>query len=94
MTYEKVEPTALVNIGDIGVEWFPAEAVGIDDDGVARNLTPGTEYVVLTPEESEAYWNGDVQLGLSEVHEAKFTVLFPGLDTFKVSVAAHRSEQA
>lgn len=94
MTHEELEPTALVHIGDFGVEWFPAEAVGIDDEGVAHNLTPGTEYVVLTPEESDAYWHGDVKLGRSELYEDKFTVLFPGLDSFKVSVAAQRSEQA
>lgn len=91
MSSQETNRAVLVDGGDFGIDLFNEAAVELDDQGVAHNLVTATEYVVLSPEEVQAYLCGEVKILPDDPVESKFSVMFPGLDSFKTSITAQRT---
>ncbi len=74
------------------LETFAAEACGLDAAGNANDLEIGTEYMVLTSDEVDAYSRGDysIRAGSIDGDPKKFIVIFPRLDSMKESITAVR----
>ncbi len=76
---------ALVPAGDFGLEPVPHEALELDSDGIAHNLMPDVEYLILDEADYAAWESGDVQVLLQQARDEAFSVYFPTLGRLGLS---------
>ena len=85
---------------DNGIEWFSAEALGLDEVNIPRNLNVDTQFVLLSQDEAGLYHaeKARVIMDLGQriesalpLEEDGFVFEAPSLKVMKVSVSVSQS---
>ena len=86
---------ALVLTEDIGLDLSSAEALSIDEEGIPRNLMPGTEYMLLNQAQLDAVTAGEIEpvTILPKGQDNQFRFAFPTLDTSVLSTNAYQKKK-